>query len=106
MALSDIPLDQPDSRALVELIRRLSASDVSVLRATLDTPDSQIATVANSANDVLWSAFVKKGLARELTLDLDVPIPPGFRPKTFALTDDGRTELPQLLSDAFHEDDD
>jgi hypothetical protein len=94
-----------DARPLVELIRRLSASNLSVLRATLDTLDSQIATTANSANDILWSAFVDRGLARELTLDLDVPLPPGFQPKTFALTDEGRARLPQLLSEAFDESD-
>jgi len=71
----------------------------------LDTPDSQIATTANSANDVLWSAFVDHGLARELTLDLDVPLPSGFRPKTFALTEEGRTRLSRLLSEAFDESD-
>ena len=87
--------------AIVELIRRLTAGDLSVLKATLDTPDSQIATVAGSANDRLWSALADEGLARELALQIDVPLPPHFRPKSFTLTEDGRAALPQLLRDAF-----
>ncbi|HYU79796.1 MAG TPA: hypothetical protein VEK56_12475 [Vicinamibacterales bacterium] len=87
-----------DDGALLELLRRLTPSDMSVLRATLDTPHSQIATVKNSPNDVLWSKMVECGLATEMTLDLDAPPPlQNFSPKSFALTAQGRTMLPKLL---------
>jgi uncharacterized caspase-like protein len=91
-----------EARVLIDLLRNLSASDGSVLLAVLDTPDSQIATVANSANDRLWSTFVAHGFAQELTLDLDERLrPAGFQPRTYALTNAGRDALPQLLHDAF-----
>jgi len=90
---------QNDYGVLVDLLRRLKPSDMSVLRAALDTPDSQIATVRNSPNDVLWSAMVDLGFASEMTLDLDVGRElPHFHPKSFALTERGRTSLPDLLS--------
>jgi len=89
---------QDDKQILVELLRRLNASDMSVLEATLHTPDSQIATVTNSANDVLWSKMSELGLAREMTLELDMPPQlRTFQPKSFALTEAGRTALPELL---------
>jgi hypothetical protein len=88
-----------DYSPLLTLIRELRASNMSVLRATLDTPDSQIATVANSQNEVFWSALVEHGLARELPWDPDLEsVRPHWR--TFALTDAGRAALPMLLGKA------
>ena len=93
-----------ERRAIADLLRRLSAAAASVLRATLETPDSRIATVAGTANDTLWATCVAHGLARELSLDLDERLrPPGFHPKTYALTDLGRTILPKLLGEQFDE---
>jgi hypothetical protein len=43
-----------DTQELVQLLQHLSPADQSVLVATLETPDSQIATVKDTPNDVLW----------------------------------------------------
>lgn len=89
---------QEDFGALLELLQQLSPSDRSTLQAAVDTPHSQIATVENSPNDVLWSRMVEFGLATEMTLDIDIPAAlRNFRPKSFALTDAGRQVVIELL---------
>jgi hypothetical protein len=89
----------PDGqRTLLELLQRLKPSDMSVLDAVLATPDSQIATVRNSANDILWSTMTELGLAREMPLEIEVPPAlANFQPKSFALTEEGRAAMPELL---------
>lgn len=83
---------------VIDLLRNLKASDMSVLEATLDTPDSQIATVRDSPNDVLWSALERMGLAQEMVLDIEIPSAlTNFYPKSFAFTERGRVEMPRLL---------
>jgi hypothetical protein len=86
---------------LVWMVERLSPGDRSVLRATLETPDSQIATVRNSANDVLWTKMVELGFAREMTLEIDFPQAlKQIQPKSFLLTEQGRLAMSQLLGSA------
>jgi len=88
-------------RELVWMVERLSPGDRSVLRATLETPNSQIATVRDSPNDVLWSKLVELGLAREMTLEVDFPRAlKDIQPKSFLLTEPGRIAVGQLLSSA------
>lgn len=83
---------------VIDMLRSLKASDMSILEATLDTPDSQIATVRNSANDMLWSALERLGMAKEMVLDIEIPPAlQNFYPKSFAFTERGRTEMPRLL---------
>jgi len=93
-------MDMPSS-SIIDLIRRLSGSELSVLRAILETPGSQVATVKGSANDMLWSTLAAQGLARESPLALDVPLPPNLRPKSFTLTEEGREAVPRLVAEAF-----
>jgi len=81
------------------LLRRLSLADRSVLVATLETPESQIATVRDTANDMLWSRLVELGLARELVLDIDLP--PALKhiqPRSYALTAPGRAAITEVLA--------
>jgi hypothetical protein len=86
---------------LVWMVERLSPGDRSVLRATLETPDSQIATVRDSPNDVLWTRMVALGLAREMTLEIDFPQAlKQIQPKSFLLTEQGRVAMSQLLGSA------
>lgn len=86
---------------LVWMVERLSPGDRSVLRATLETPDSQIATVRNSPNDVLWTKMVELGFAREMTLEIDFPRAlKQIQPKSFLLTEQGRLAMSQLLGSA------
>lgn len=86
---------------LVWMVERLSPGDRSVLRATLETPDSQIATVRDSPNDVLWSKMVELGFAREMTLEVDFPRAlKDIQPRSFLLTEQGRIAMSQLLGSA------
>jgi hypothetical protein len=87
-----------DTQELLQLMQRLSPGERSVLAATLETPDSQIATVRNTANDRLWSKMVELGLAQEMTLEINLP--PALQhvqPRSFALTELGRVKVRQLL---------
>lgn len=87
-----------DTQELLQLMQRLSPGERSVLAATLETPDSQIATVRNTPNDRLWSKMVELGLAQEMTLEIDLP--PALQhvqPRSFALTELGRVKVRQLL---------
>jgi hypothetical protein len=92
-------MNHTELRELVWMVERLSPGDRSVLRATLDTPDSQIATVRDSPNDVLWTKMVELGLAREMTLEIDFPRAlKQIQPKSFLLTEQGRIAMGQLLA--------
>jgi hypothetical protein len=96
-------IDPARMEELRTLLRGLSAGDRSVLAATLETSDSQIATVRGSPNDLLWSQLVKLGLAQEKVLEIDLP--PALKhiqPRSFALSDAGRAALPALLAELAH----
>jgi hypothetical protein len=87
-----------DTQELLQLVQHLSPGERSVLVATLETPDSRIATVRNTANDRLWSRLVELGLAQEMTLEIDLP--PALQhvqPRSFALTELGRVKVRQLV---------
>ena len=86
-------------QGLEALLRRLSPGDRSVLEATLETPDSQIATVRETPNDALWSRLVELGYAREMVLDIELP--PALQhiqPRCYALTEPGRGALGAVLA--------
>ena len=86
---------------LLELLRGLRASDMSVLLASLDTPDSQIATVASSPNYVFWSKLEAHGFATAVPLDIELPPErQHILPRSFALTELARRALPELLKRA------
>lgn len=92
---------QNDYRVLLDLLRRLTPSDRSILELSLNTPDSQIATVEGSPNDAFLTKLAEFGLAEEKALDLEVPAQLArFVPKSFALTDEGRTVIIALLDRA------
>jgi hypothetical protein len=93
--------NRTELRDLVCMVERSSPGDRSVLRATLETPNSQIATVRDSPNDVLWSKLVELGFAREMTLEVDFPRAlKDIQPKSFLLTEQGRIAVAQLLGSA------
>jgi hypothetical protein len=83
---------------LLTLLQRVSAADRSVLLAMLETPDSQIATIKGTPNDVLWSQMVELGFALQMKLDLELPAAlKHVEPRSFALTASGRARMPELL---------
>jgi anti-sigma-K factor RskA len=87
-----------DTKELVQLMQRLSPGERSVLVATLETPNSQIATVRDTPNDRLWSRMVELGLAQEMTLEVNLLTAlKHMQPRSFALTELGRAKIPGLL---------
>jgi hypothetical protein len=90
--------DDAKIRELLALLQRVSAADRSVLFAMLETPDSQIATVKGTPNDLLWSQMVELGFALQMELDLELPAAlQHVEPRSFALTASGRARMPELL---------
>lgn len=95
--------DQAATDELRRLLQGLSAGDRSVLAATLQTPNSQIATVRGSPNDLLWSKLVELGFAQEKVLEIDLPSAlKHVQPRSFALSEAGRAALPALLAEPSH----
>lgn len=91
--------EQTDFLELKGLVGAMNAADLSVLQATVATPDSQIATVRNSPNDRVWSRLTQLGLAQELPLELEIPPQlKDFQPRSFALTATGREIFQRLLA--------
>jgi len=91
--------DNVATRALEGLLQRLSPGDRSLLAATLETPDSQVATIRDTPNDLLWSRLVELGFARELVLDIDLPpASKHIQPRSYALTTPGRAAIAALLA--------
>jgi hypothetical protein len=91
--------DNAAKRELTGLLQRLSPADRSVLAATLETPDSQIATVRDTPNDVFWSRLVELGFAGELVLDIDLPPTlKHIQPRSYALTVTGRAAIAEVLA--------
>jgi hypothetical protein len=96
--------ESDDTRELLQLIRLLKPPDMSVLQVAIDVPGSQIATVKNSANDVLWTKMEKSGFARQVPLEIEIPPDlKSFRPKSFTLTDEGRVVVFELVKIAMSE---
>jgi hypothetical protein len=94
----DMSGDDAKIRELLALLQRVSAGDRSVLAAMLETPDSQIATIRGTPNDLMWSQLVELGFALEMKLDLDLPEAlKHVQPRSFALTASGRARMPELL---------
>jgi len=89
--------DNVATRALEGLLQRLSPGDRSLLAATLETPDSQVATIRDTPNDLLWSRLVELGFARELVLDMP-PASKHIQPRSYALTTPGRAAIAALLA--------
>src|SRR5580658_5263187 len=83
---------------LLTLLQRVSAADRSVLFAMLETPDSQIATVKRTPNDLLWSQMVELGFALQMELDLELPSALQYvEPRLLELTESGRARMRELL---------
>jgi hypothetical protein len=90
--------DEARPGELLALLQRVSRADRSVLSAMLQTPDSQIATIRGTPNDLLWSQLTDMGFAREMKLDLELPAAlKHVEPRSFALTAAGRVRMAQLL---------
>jgi hypothetical protein len=80
-------------REMLVQMGAMSRADLSVLKAALERPDSQMMTTVGSANEVLWQQFAHRGWATQL------PAPPEMPAsiRRYSLTDQGRTEVLKLF---------
>lgn len=83
---------------LAALIPELSAANVAVLDASLSTTNLELITSEGSINDALWSQMTTLGWMAQLETQQGGPA--GVRLKTFALTDEGRRQIPGFLKRA------
>lgn len=92
---------QANSEQLFQRLRRMSAGDISVLRASLETSNSEMTTMPGSANDSLWSEMVTLGWMSKRT-DAVGPIQILLFKVEPAGTEPIRALLQQLARDQAH----
>jgi len=81
-------------REILEQMRSLTEADLSVLKAALDRPGSQMMTTAGSANEKLWERLKQREWARQVAKPQAMP----EYIRLYELTDKGSTELPSLFA--------
>jgi hypothetical protein len=81
-------------RLMLAQMAAMSTADLSVLKAALARPDSQMMTTAGSANDVLWQQFSHRGWATQLAAPRELPA----SIRLYSLADKGRTEVLKLFA--------
>jgi hypothetical protein len=84
--------------ALLERMRAMSAADISVLEASANTPESNVTTAAGSANEALWSEFVKLGWMIKKEDMLDLPAGKRFVMTIYSISSEGLQPILDLLS--------
>ena len=84
--------------ALLERMRAMSAADISVLEASANTPDSNMTTAPGSANEALWSEFVKLGWMIKNEDALDPPGGKRFVMTIYSISSEGLQPVHDLLS--------
>ena len=84
--------------ALLERMRAMSAADISVLEASASTPDSNVTTAPGSANEALWSEFVKLGWMIKKEDALDLPGGRRFEMTIYSISSEGLQPILDLLS--------
>ena len=84
--------------ALLERMRAMSAADISVLEASANTPDSNVTTAPGSANEALWSEFVKLGWMIKKEDALDLPGGRRFEMTIYSISSEGLQPILDLLS--------
>jgi hypothetical protein len=87
-----------DTEALLARMRTMTDGDLSVLHASLQSPDSSMATSPGSPNDVLWSAMEKLGWMLRHEQSIPLPGMASFNLLTYVITPEGRHPITELLS--------
>ena len=91
------------TESLLARMRSMTASDISVLQASLQSSDSSMATSPGSANDLLWSAMEKLGWMRRHEEIFPLSGGTAFNLLTYAITPQGRQPISELLIALFKE---
>ncbi len=87
-----------NTETLLAHMRTMTDGDISVLEASVETPDSSMATSPGSPNDVLWSAMEELGWMRRHEESIPLPGTTPFRLLTYAITPEGQQPISELLS--------
>jgi hypothetical protein len=85
-------------RTLLGLMRTMTAADISVLEASANTPDSNMTTAPGSANEALWSEFVKLDWMIKQEDALDLPGGKRFLITIYSISPAGLQPIRELLS--------
>ena len=83
---------------LLVRMRQMSAADVSLLDASLNTPDCNITTAPGSRNEALLSKMVTLGWMARREEALDLPGGKRFVMKIYSITPQGQDPIATLLS--------
>jgi hypothetical protein len=85
-------------KALLERMRAMSAADISVLEASANTADSNMTTAPGSANEALWSEFVKFDWMIKKEDAIDLPGGKRFLITIYSISPNGLQPIRELLS--------
>ncbi len=88
---------QAEIAELLRRMREMSAADISVLEASLNTPESSMTTAPGSRNQALWSKMEKLGWMTRRDEELEA----GGRRLLmliYSITSEGREPIARLLS--------
>jgi hypothetical protein len=88
----------PQILLILQQMREMTEADLSVLQASVDTPDSSMTTAPGSPNEALWSAMEKLGWMVRTTDELDPPGVGRFLLQVYSLTPAGQVGVSHLLS--------
>jgi hypothetical protein len=86
------------TEALLRRMRQMSAGDLSMLEAAVNTPDSNMATGPGSPNEALWSEMAALGWIVTRDEELDIPGGIRFPMRIYSITPEGRQPIAGLLS--------
>ena len=83
---------------LLQRMREMSAADISVLEACLNTPESSMTTAPGSHNDMLWTEMVAYGWMIRREEELELPGGSKLLMKIYTISPEGRQPIISLLS--------
>jgi hypothetical protein len=93
--------DNPQIEALLVLMRSMSPAEISVLEASVRTPDSNMTTGPGSRNEALWTEMAQLGWIAIKEDSIDLPGGNEFTVKIYSITPEGVAPIQELLSKIF-----
>jgi hypothetical protein len=89
---------QAQVNALLRRMREMSAADISVLEASVNTPDSNVTTAPGSPNEKLWSEMEALGWMVKRNEELELGGGMRFPMAIYSFTTEGRLAVSSLLA--------
>ncbi len=90
--------DSPQGEALLSRMRSMSPGEISVLEASVRTPDSNMTTGPGSRNEALWTEMAQLGWIGIKEDSIDLPGGNKFAIKIYSITPEGVAPIQELLS--------